>query len=139
MNYISSIRVVQSNNPKFVVGARVSGLFGVQKFATLIDPSEIKRCGVTWIDDPRSVHNQILNKVDEGKSFHNYDDAKWLNVLGMPGMTGYFGLKHVGKAKAGETIVVSAASGAVGQTVGQLAKIYGLRVRFAFKFNTYYQ
>src|SRR4029079_18584701 len=49
-------------------------------------------------------------------------------VLGMPGMTAYFGLFDVGQPKAGETVVVSAASGAVGQVVGQLAKIAGCRV-----------
>src|SRR4029079_19506601 len=49
-------------------------------------------------------------------------------VLGMPGMTAYFGLFEVGQPKAGETVVVSAASGAVGQVVGQLAKIAGCRV-----------
>ena len=46
----------------------------------------------------------------------------------MPGMTGYFGLLDVGQPKAGETVVVSGAAGAVGQTVGQLAKIKGCRV-----------
>ncbi len=50
-----------------------------------------------------------------------------LGVLGMPGMTAYFGLYDVGQPKAGETVVVSAASGAVGQIVGQLAKIAGCR------------
>lgn len=49
-------------------------------------------------------------------------------VLGMPGMTAYFGLLEVGKPKPGETIVVSAASGAVGQVVGQIGKIMGCRV-----------
>jgi NADPH-dependent curcumin reductase len=49
-------------------------------------------------------------------------------VLGMPGMTGYFGLMDVGQPKAGETVVVSGAAGAVGQTVGQVAKIKGCRV-----------
>jgi NADPH-dependent curcumin reductase CurA len=53
---------------------------------------------------------------------------QWLNVLGMPGMTGYFGLMDVGQPKAGETVVVSGAAGAVGQTVGQIAKIRGCRV-----------
>jgi len=48
-------------------------------------------------------------------------------VLGMPGMTGYFGLLDVGQPKPGETVVVSGAAGAVGQTVGQLAKIKGCR------------
>jgi NADPH-dependent curcumin reductase CurA len=49
-------------------------------------------------------------------------------VLGMPGMTAYFGLLDVGQPKPGETIVVSAASGAVGQVVGQIGKIAGCRV-----------
>jgi NADPH-dependent curcumin reductase CurA len=54
--------------------------------------------------------------------------TQWLNVLGMPGMTGYFGLMDVGMPQAGETVVVSGAAGAVGQTVGQMAKIKGCRV-----------
>jgi hypothetical protein len=52
----------------------------------------------------------------------------WLGVLGMPGRTGFFGLQRVGLPQAGETLVVSAASGAVGSVVGQLGKILGLRV-----------
>ncbi len=51
-----------------------------------------------------------------------------LGVLGMPGMTAYFGLLDIGKPKAGETVVVSAASGAVGAVVGQIAKLKGCRV-----------
>jgi NADPH-dependent curcumin reductase CurA len=51
----------------------------------------------------------------------------YLGVLGMPGMTAYFGLLDVGLAKAGETVVVSGAAGAVGQTVGQLARVKGCR------------
>ncbi len=51
-----------------------------------------------------------------------------LGVVGMPGRTAYFGLTEVGKPKAGETLVVAAASGAVGSVVGQLARIKGLRV-----------
>ena len=50
-----------------------------------------------------------------------------LGVVGMPGRTAYFGLTEVGKPQAGETLVVAAASGAVGSVVGQLAKILGLR------------
>ena len=50
-----------------------------------------------------------------------------LGVLGMPGMTAYTGLLEIGKPKAGETVVVSAASGAVGAVVGQIAKIKGAR------------
>ena len=109
MRAIGIGHVQASNNPKFRVGDTVSGLFGVQQYSTL-NTTEIKRGGVTKID------------------LRIGSEAQWLNVLGMPGMTGYFGLMDVGKPKAGETIVVSAASGAVGQTVGQLAKIHGLRV-----------
>lgn len=50
-----------------------------------------------------------------------------LGVVGMPGRTAYFGLQEVGKPQAGETLVVAAASGAVGSVVGQMAKILGLR------------
>jgi len=54
---------------------------------------------------------------------------RWLGILGMPGMTAYFGLLDVGgPIKAGETLVVSAASGAVGAVVGQIGKIHGMRV-----------
>jgi len=51
----------------------------------------------------------------------------YLGLLGMPGMTAYFGLKELGQPKPGETVLVSAASGAVGSVVGQLAKLWGCR------------
>ncbi len=51
----------------------------------------------------------------------------YLGLLGMPGMTAYFGLKEIGQPKPGETVVVSAASGAVGSVVGQLARLWGCR------------
>ena len=62
-------------------------------------------------------------KVDGTKIPLSY----YLGVLGMPGMTAYFGLKELGQPNTGETVVVSAASGAVGQVVGQIAMIMGCR------------
>jgi NADPH-dependent curcumin reductase CurA len=102
-------RVVASKNPVFAVGDTVYGTLGVQEYM-LVPQEEIKRNGLVKID---------LRAGSIGQ---------WLNVLGMPGMTGYFGLMDVGQPKAGETVVVSGAAGAVGQTVGQLAKIKGCRV-----------
>ena len=101
--------VVASRNPAFAVGDKVSAGLGVQEFC-LIPADQIKRAGLVKIDTRIGSETQ------------------WLNVLGMPGMTGYFGLMDVGQPKAGETLVVSGAAGAVGQTVGQLAKIKGCRV-----------
>ncbi|MDG2050035.1 MAG: NADP-dependent oxidoreductase [Myxococcota bacterium] len=54
--------------------------------------------------------------------------STWLGAVGMPGRTAYFGLQRVGKPKRGETLVVSAASGAVGSVVGQIGRLLGLRV-----------
>lgn len=96
--------VVESNNPKFAVGDKVSGMNNVQ----------------TWC-------------VTDGRGFTKVDPAlapltTYLNVLGMPGMTAYFGLLESGQPKEGETVVVSGATGAVGSAVGQIAKIKGCRV-----------
>ena len=102
-------RVIASEHPDFAVGDPVSAGFGVQQYLSLA-PADIKRAG--------------LVKIDLGLGSW----TQWLNVLGMPGMTGYFGLMDVGQPKAGETLVVSGAAGAVGQTVGQIAKIRGCRV-----------
>ncbi|HWH81447.1 MAG TPA: NADP-dependent oxidoreductase [Burkholderiaceae bacterium] len=101
--------VIASKNPKFKVGDVVSCTPGVQEYI-LIAADQVKRSGLFKIDTRLGTPNQ------------------WLNVLGMPGMTAYFGLMDVGQPKAGETLVVSGAAGAVGQTVGQLAKIKGCRV-----------
>ncbi|CAN7192747.1 MULTISPECIES: NADP-dependent oxidoreductase [unclassified Variovorax] len=101
-------RVTASRNPAFAVGDTVYGTLGVQEYI-LIPQEDIKRNGLTKIDLRAGSITQ------------------WLNVLGMPGMTGYFGLMDIGQPKPGETVVVSGAAGAVGQTVGQLAKIKGCR------------
>lgn len=101
-------RVVASKNPAFAEGDVVYGTLGVQDYA-LVPADEVRRSGLAKIDLRAGTASQ------------------WLNVLGMPGMIGYFGLLDVGLAKAGDTVVVSGAAGAVGQTVGQLAKIKGCR------------
>ena len=62
-------------------------------------------------------------RIDGSRAPLSYD----LGMLGMPGMTAYFGLKELGQPKPGETVLVSAASGAVGSVVGQLAKLWGCR------------
>jgi len=101
--------VIASKNAAFAVGDTVSCTPGVQEYC-LIPADQIKRQGLFKIDLRLGTMTQ------------------WLNVLGMPGMTGYFGLMDVGQPQPGETVVVSGAAGAVGQTVGQLAKIKGCRV-----------
>ena len=102
-------KVIASRNPTFAVGDHVSAGLGVQEYM-LVSEADIKRNGLVKIDLRAGTLTQ------------------WLNVLGMPGMTGYFGLMDVGMPKIGETVVVSGAAGAVGQTVGQMAKIKGCRV-----------
>ena len=65
-----------------------------------------------------------VHKIDPKRAPASY----YLGILGMPGMTAWFGLREVGQPKAGDTLVVSAASGAVGSVVGQLGKVMGCRV-----------
>lgn len=101
-------RVIASRHPAFQPGDHVSGSFGVQEYA-LIPADQVRRSGLAVIDLRAGSLTQ------------------WLNVLGMPGMTGYFGLMDVGQPRPGETVVVSGAAGAVGQTVGQLARLKGCR------------
>jgi NADPH-dependent curcumin reductase CurA len=100
--------VAASKSPKFAVGDIVSGGIGVQAY---------------WQGAAD----------DKSASFFRIDSrlaplTTWMNTLGMPGMTAYFGLLEVGQPKAGETVVVSGAAGAVGQTVGQVARQLGCRV-----------
>ncbi|HWI27603.1 MAG TPA: NADP-dependent oxidoreductase [Stellaceae bacterium] len=96
--------VIESRNPKFRKGDTVAGRVGWQSYA-LSDGSECRKV------DPNLV-----------------PVSTYLGVVGMPGVTAWIGLNDIGQPKAGETVVVSAASGAVGSVVGQLAKARDCRV-----------
>ena len=102
-------RVVASKQPG--LRGRRHGLRHARRAGVHPDPARRRSSAAGW---PRSTCAPARS-------------TQWLNVLGMPGMTGYFGLMDVGQPKPGETVVVSGAAGAVGQTVGQLAKIKGCR------------
>lgn len=95
--------VVESRNAKFAVGDKVVGYFGWQEY------------GVS--------DGSGLVKVDASR----IPLSAYLGAVGMPGVTAWYGLHRIIEPKPGETVVVSAASGAVGGVVGQLAKIAGCR------------
>lgn len=104
MRAFAAGEVVASQHEDFAVGDAVSGTFGVREHV---------------LSDGKGV-----TKLDLGVA----PMATWLGALGMPGMTAYFGLEDVGRAQSGETVLVSAAAGAVGSVVAQLAKAKGCRV-----------
>lgn len=96
--------VVESNDPAWPVGTAVTGLFGWQDFA-VVDGAAIQR------------------RIDE-------DDLPMstaLGVMGINGVTAHYGLLALGRPRAGETVVVSTAAGAVGSCVGQIARLRGCR------------
>jgi NADPH-dependent curcumin reductase CurA len=95
--------VVESRNPKFQPGAIVAGYDGWREYA-VSDGNDVRAIDATVVPIRTAI-----------------------GVLGMPGLTAYVGLLDIGQPKPGETVVVSAASGAVGSVVGQLAKIKGCR------------
>lgn len=95
--------IAESKNPNFKVGDRVVGMLG-------------------WAEMGVS-DGQLLRKVDTA----HVPLSAYLGSVGMPGMTAWYGLTQIMQPKAGDTIVVSAASGAVGSVVGQLAKQRGCR------------
>ena len=99
--------VVASKHPKFAVGDQVLGMGGWQEYA-VVDANV----------------RGTLNKVDTT----HIPLSAYLGSVGMPGVTAWYGLVKIINPKAGETVVVSAASGAVGSVVGQLAKARGCRV-----------
>jgi NADPH-dependent curcumin reductase len=98
--------VVASKNAQFAVGDKVVGMGGWQEYA-LVDGSQ----------------RGVLNKVDATR----IPLSAYLGAVGMPGVTAWMGLTQIIEPKAGETVVVSSASGAVGGAVGQLAKARGCR------------
>ncbi|MGA8515778.1 MAG: NADP-dependent oxidoreductase, partial [Burkholderiaceae bacterium] len=99
--------VVESKNPKFAVGDKVVGMGGWQQYSVV---------------DGNAVG--ALRKVDTT----HIPLSHYLGAVGMPGVTAYYGLLKICEPKAGETVCVSAASGAVGSAVGALAKARGCRV-----------
>ncbi|MEL6871586.1 MAG: NADP-dependent oxidoreductase [Pseudomonadota bacterium] len=104
MRAFASGTIEASRHPEYKEGDTVQGLFGVQTHAI--------------------SNGERVVKVDTSQA----PLERWVGGLGMPGWTAYFGLLEVGQPKAGDTVVVSAASGAVGSVVGQIAKIKGCRV-----------
>ena len=95
--------VIESRHPNYAVGDKVVGMGGWAEMS-VADGRELRKVDTTHI--PLSAY---------------------LGSVGMPGMTAWYGFNHIMQPKAGETIVVSAASGAVGSVVGQLAKLRGCR------------
>jgi NADPH-dependent curcumin reductase CurA len=103
MRALAAGRVVESRHPDFEVGEHVTGVLGVQEYAVSSGD------GLTKVD-PERVPLPV-----------------YLSALGMPGMTAYFGLLDIGRPEPGDTVVVSGAAGAVGQMVGQIAKLKDCR------------
>ena len=102
-------KVLKSNNSKFKEGDVVTGLLPTEEYS--IVSAEIANSMVRKLENP-----------------HNLDPKLFVGALGMPGLTAYSSFYAIGEPKKGETIFISAASGAVGQMVGQLAKHEGLKV-----------
>jgi NADPH-dependent curcumin reductase CurA len=98
--------VVESRNPQFKAGDKVVGYGGWQEYSVV------------------GAEQRMLQKVDTT----HVPLPAYLGAVGMPGVTGWYGLVKIIAPKAGETIVVSSAAGAVGGAVGQLAKVRGCRV-----------
>ncbi|KAJ5682780.1 hypothetical protein N7462_005945 [Penicillium macrosclerotiorum] len=105
----SIAKVIRSNNATYKEGELVIGHVPIQEYIALEGKQLVR---IRKLENPLGIE----------------DIRVFLGPLGMPGLTAYSSLYEIGKPKKGETIFVSAASGAVGQLVGQLAKHEGLRV-----------
>lgn len=102
------LKVIKSDTPKFSPGDIVSGFASIEEYSAL---------GKGFVESAKKLENP-----------HNIDVKHFLGALGMPGLTAWSSFYEIGQPKKGETIFISAASGAVGQLVGQLAKHEGLTV-----------
>jgi NADPH-dependent curcumin reductase CurA len=108
MRALGLAEVIESKNDSFAKNDILSGMFGVQKFCKLNSVIAIEKLDITKLS--------------------NLDKSMHLSILGMPGMTAYFGLTDVAKIQSGETVLISGAAGAVGSIAGQIAKIKGCNV-----------
>lgn len=102
-------KVLKSNNSKFKEGDIVTGALPTEEYSSI----------------SAEVANNMVRKLDNP---YDLDPKLFVGALGMPGLTAYSSFYEIGEPKKGETIFISAASGAVGQIVGQLAKHEGLKV-----------
>ncbi len=112
--------------PPFEIGKPITGgvIAKVIKSKTgNFKENDIVAGNLPWQQHCIAIVTSLL-KIDTSIATASY----YLGILGMPGLTAYFGLMHIGKPKAGETVVVSGAAGAVGLVVGQIAKLQGCRV-----------
>jgi NADPH-dependent curcumin reductase CurA len=101
-------KVLRSNSERFEPDDIIVGVMPMEEYSTL-----------------EPTITPTLNKIDNP---YGLDLSLFIGALGMPGLTAYSSLYEIGKPKRDETIFISAASGAVGQIVGQLAKREGLKV-----------
>ena len=116
----------KSYSPPFEIGKPISGgvISKVRKSNTEhFKENDIVTGNLPWQQHCIAIATSLL-KIDISIAPASY----YLGILGMPGLTAYFGLMHIGKPKGGETVVVSGAAGAVGLVVGQIAKLHGCRV-----------
>jgi len=117
---------VKSYVPPFQIGevlqASVVGQVVASRYAGIAEGDHVM--GMLGWENFSVCDGRLLRKLHPGLAPLSYH----LGILGMPGMTAYVGLMKIAKAKPGDNVFVSAASGAVGSVVGQLAKIHGCRV-----------